>query len=158
MSLLVIYLLVLTWIILFKMSFSFQELPNFRNINLIPFAGSVIVNNQIDFSEIIDNVLIFIPFGIYISMLKPDWSFLKRVLPIAGVSLLYEVLQFIFAIGGTDITDFIGNTLGGMIGIGIYLVLCRLLKTKTDKVLNVLASIGTVGVTFLLVLLVLVNS
>lgn len=158
MSLLVIYLFVLTWIILFKMNFSFQELPNLRDINLIPFAGSAIVNNQIFFSEIINNVLIFIPFGVYISMLKPDWTFLKKVAPIAGVSLLFEVLQFIFAIGGTDITDFIGNTLGGIIGIGLYLVLRRLFKTNINKVLNVLASIGTACVIAFLVLLILANS
>lgn len=60
-------------------------------------------------------------------MLEPEWAFLKKFAPIAGVSLLFEVLQFIFAIVGTDITDFIGNTLGG---IAIYLVLRRLLKPK----------------------------
>jgi glycopeptide antibiotics resistance protein len=158
MILLVIYLLVLTWIILFKMNFSFQELPNLRDINLIPFAGSTIVNNQIEFSEIINNVLIFVPFGVYISMLEPEWAFLKKFAPIAGVSLLFEVLQFIFAIVGTDITDFIGNTLGGIIRIAIYLVLRRLFKTKINKVLNVLASIGTACFIALLVLLILVNS
>lgn len=158
MSLLVIYLVVVTWIILFKMTFSFQELPSFRNINLIPFAGSLIVNNQIDFSEIINNVLIFVPFGIYINMLKPDWSLLKKVAPIASISLLFEVIQFIFAIGGTDITDFIGNTFGGLIGISIHLVLCKFFKTKTNQILNALALIGTVCVVALLILLVLVNS
>lgn len=157
-GLLVIYLSLLTWIILFKMTLSFQELPDLRGINLIPFAGSVIVNNQIDFSEIINNVLIFVPFGVYISMVKPDWAFLKKVAPIAGVSLLFEVLQFIFAIGGTDITDFIGNTLGGIIGIGIYFVLYRFFKAKINKVLNILASIGTACIVALLVLLILVNS
>ena len=158
MGLLVIYLLVLTWIILFKMTLSFQELPELRGINLIPFAGSVIVNNQLDLSEIINNVLIFVPFGVYISMLKPDWAFLKKVAPIAGVSLLFEVLQYIFAIGGTDITDFIGNTLGGIIGIGIHLLLYRFFKTKINKVLNILALIGIACIVALLVLLILANS
>ncbi|WP_027701261.1 VanZ family protein [Metaclostridioides mangenotii] len=142
-GLLVVYLFVLTWIILFKMQFSFQELPHFsREINLIP-TGSVNVNNQIDYSQIIYNVLAFIPFGIYISMLKPNWSFLKKIVPIAGVSLLFETLQFIFAIGVSDITDLIGNTLGGIIGVGVYFVFFKLFSTKTNKILNVLASIGT---------------
>jgi hypothetical protein len=46
-GLLVTYLFVLTWIILFKMQFSLQDLrhfTDFRGINLIPFAGTVIVN------------------------------------------------------------------------------------------------------------------
>lgn len=89
-SLLVIYLLSLIWIILFKMTLSFNELPHIRNINLIPFADSVIINNQIDFEEIIQNIIIFIPFGMYLSMLKPNWTFIKKVVPIASVSLLFE--------------------------------------------------------------------
>ena len=116
------------------MQFSFQDLrhfADFKGINLIPFAGSVIVNNQIDFNEIILNVLAFIPFGIYIGMLKPNWSFLKKIVPIAGVSLLFEVVQFIFAIGGSDITDLMGNTLGGIIGVGVYIVFYKLCQYKS---------------------------
>ncbi|MGW9019640.1 VanZ family protein [Priestia megaterium] len=149
-----IYLFALTWIIVFKMQFSFQGLPDFREINLIPFAGSANVNNQIDFNEIIYNVLAFIPFGIYISMLKPNWSFLKKIAVIAGVSLLFEVLQFIFAIGASDITDFIGNTLGGIIGVGVYIVFCKLFSTKTNKILNVLTSLGVIFLVALVLVLI----
>lgn len=158
-GLLAVYLFVLTWIILFKMQFSYQELrhvTDFRGINFTPFAGSVIVNNQIDFNEIVLNVLAFIPFGIYISMLKPNWSFLKKIVPIAGVSLLFEVLQFIFAIGGSDITDLMGNALGGIIGVGVYIVFCMLFSTKVNKILNVLASIGTICI-FAIVLLLIIG-
>ncbi|WP_203248550.1 VanZ family protein [Sporosarcina beigongshangi] len=158
-GLLVVYLFVLTWIILFKMQFSFQDLrhfTDFRGINLIPFAGSVIKNNQIDIGEIIYNVLAFIPFGIYISMLKPRWSFLKKIVLIAGVSLLFEVLQFIFAIGGSDITDLMGNALGGIIGVGVYIVFCKLFRKKANKILNALASIGTICI-FALVLLLMIG-
>lgn len=158
-SLLIIYLVVLTWIILFKMTFSFEELPHLRKINLVPFAGSVIINQQIDLDEIINNILIFIPFGIYMGMLKPDWRLIKNIAPIASISLLFEVTQYIFAIGATDITDFLGNTLGGIIGISAYFVLCKLFKTeaRTNRILNLLAIIGTVGVIALMGLLILSN-
>ncbi|OOM15786.1 hypothetical protein [Clostridium saccharobutylicum] len=52
--LLVMYLLILTWIILFKMQFSIEKSDHLRSINLIPFHESVIVNNRIDLSEIYD--------------------------------------------------------------------------------------------------------
>jgi len=154
--LLVVYLLILTWIIIFKMQFSIQGLDHLRNINLIPFHESVIVNNRIEFSEIYYNILVFVPFGLYVSMLKSNWSFLKKVAPIASVSLLYEVVQFIFAVGASDLTDLIGNTLGGIIGIAIYIVFRRSLKTdfKTNKILNIIALIGTICVAILLALLV----
>lgn len=158
--LLIVYLIILTWIILLKMQFSMQELDHFRGVNLIPFHKSVISNNRIDFSEIYENILVFVPFGLYVSMLKSKWSFLKKVAPIAGMSLLYEVMQFIFAIGASDITDLIGNTLGGTLGIAIYLVVSRVFKAefKRNRVLNIIALIGTICIVALLAVLVAANA
>lgn len=155
--LLIFYLVVLTWIVLFKMQFSYQDLrqfTGFRRINLIPLAGTAVRNGQLDIEEIIYNVLAFIPFGIYISLLKPKWSFWKKIASIAAVSLLFETLQYVFAIGGSDITDLIGNTLGGIIGAGGYWLLRKVLRTKTNKVLNGLAAIGSLCM-FAFVLLVM---
>jgi len=91
--LLMVYLLALTWIILFKLQMDFSNLRdmNYRSVNLIPFAGSGIVNDRVDVSEILLNVAAFVPFGIYVSMLKPDGGFWKKVLPIFCVSLFYAV-------------------------------------------------------------------
>ena len=48
--LLMVYLLALTWIILFKLQMDFSNLRdmNYRSVNLIPFAGSGIVNDRVD--------------------------------------------------------------------------------------------------------------
>lgn len=152
-GLFVVYFLVLIWIILFKMQFSFDTLPHFRGLNLIPFAGSVIKNNQLDYSEIILNMIIFIPFGLYLGMIKFNWSFGKKIISIAGVSLIFELFQFLFAIGGTDITDLISNTLGGAVGIGFYIVFSKIFKEKANKVLNILALIGTICIVLLGILI-----
>ena len=61
-GLFIVYLLLLIWIVLFKMQFSFNTMPHFRGLNLIPFAGSVVKNNQLDYNEIILNLIAFIPF------------------------------------------------------------------------------------------------
>lgn len=91
MGLLLVYLIVLTWIIVFKMEFdiSLLQCTNFRNINLIPFGASLVVNGHIDASEILLNVIAFIPFGIYLSIVKNKWNFFQKVLPIFLVSLSY---------------------------------------------------------------------
>lgn len=91
MGLLLVYLIVLTWIIVFKMEFdiSLLQCTNFRNINLIPFGDSLVVNGHIDASEILLNVIAFIPFGIYLSIVKNKWNFFQKVLPIFLVSLSY---------------------------------------------------------------------
>lgn len=154
--LLIVYLLALTWIILFKLQVDFSSLRdmNYRSVNLIPFAGSGIVNGGVDVSEILLNIAAFVPSGIYVSMLKPDGGLWKKVLPIFCVN---EVMQYILAIGGSDITDLIGNTLGGVAGIGVFAALYRLFGKKVIKVLNVLALIGTVAAVAFLALLVIAN-
>lgn len=141
----VIYLLMLTWIILFKFSFSIQDISSLRSVNLIPLKGTAVRNNQLDYVELLSNVLIFVPFGIYVSMLKPHWRFLKQLLPFIGVSLLFEIFQYVFAIGATDITDLLGNTVGGIIGIILCVIFKRVFKDKALKTLNIIAMIGTVG-------------
>ena len=115
----VVYFIVLSWIILFKMELDISLLckMNLRSVNLIPFAGSLLVNGRVDVSEIILNIVAFIPFGVYISMLNRRQDILIKALPIAGVSLLYEIIQYVFRIGASDITDLLGNTLGGILGI-----------------------------------------
>lgn len=155
----IVYIIILTWIILFKMQFDIASLEamNLRNINLVPFAGSLIVNNKVDISEIILNVVVFVPFGIYLCMLKEEWSFLKKIVPIFLASLIFETLQYIFAIGASDITDLIGNTLGGIIGIAIFVLLSKIFKNKTIKIINVLALIVTIIVILFLGLIIITN-
>lgn len=77
-GLLIFYIMALVWIVLFKFQFSLGQLDHFRGVNLIPFAGSVIVNGKIDFSEIIQNGLAFVPFGILISSLWKKKLFLRK--------------------------------------------------------------------------------
>lgn len=128
-----------------------------RSLNLIPFGESVIVNGKLEIREIIYNLLIFIPYGIYIYMLKPDWSFLKKTAPIFLTSLVIEMLQYSFAIGAADITDLIGNTLGGVIGIGIFFMFTKILGDKSIKIMNILALVGTVFMIGFISLLIIVN-
>lgn len=153
-----VYILLLTWIIVFKMAFSAQDLPEIRNINLIPLGESVIVNNELDIQELLYNMIAFVPVGIYLSMLT-KWSFLKRAATIAAISLVYELLQYLLAIGASDITDLINNTLGGVIGIGLYHLMLKLARTKSraDKIINILAAVGTIGLIIFMSLIFIVN-
>lgn len=155
--LLIIYMIILTWIILFKMEFSFGNLPHIRNINLIPFRESVIVNERIDFDEIFNNLLVFIPIGIYVAMLKTNWNIFKKIIPAIVISLSFETLQFIFGIGASDITDLIMNTLGGAAGVGIGVGLLKVLKGKGNRILNILASICTVLIIGFMILILTVT-
>lgn len=152
-----VYILILVWILLFKMSLSIDELYKDRSINIVPFMGSVIVNGRVDISEIVNNIVIFIPVGIYVCMLKKDWSFLRQTSVGFFISLGIEVLQFILAIGATDITDLIGNTFGGIVGIGVFYLFSKMFKDKANNIINILALVATILIIVFISILLLVN-
>jgi glycopeptide antibiotics resistance protein len=152
-----IYVILVSWIILLKLQFSPDLLPHIRSINFIPFGASVMVNGKVYWSEIINNVIIFLPIGIYLKMLRPNWSMRKSIVPILGLSIFYEIIQFIFAIGTSDITDLLTNTSGGILGIFVYLLFQKILGKRTNKILTILAAICTLLVIALLSLLIVIN-
>lgn len=132
----IIYIILLVAIVIFKFPFRFGS-DGIRLISLIPFQGSFDKNGDLLILEILYNVCIFIPLGIYFSLLKPQWSFMKKVSIIILISIIFEVMQFIFAIGRSDLTDILNNTIGGIIGIGVYSWLFQILKEKTSKIINI---------------------
>lgn len=153
-----VYLLVLTWIILLKMQTDLSVLATgVRSVNLIPLAGSVVVGGKLYVREILLNGLAFVPLGLYLSLWQPAWPVARRVLPGFGLSLTYETLQYLFAIGRSDVTDLLANTLGCLAGVGLYALLARLLGKKTRPVLNALALAATVAIVGFLGLLLWVN-
>ncbi len=138
-TLLIAYMLVLSWIVLFKATLTFTYLNVGRSINLIPFGAMLVLNGKANYNEIIYNVLVFVPLGIFLCMLAKKKSFAHLVVPIVLLSLFYEVVQYIFAIGASDITDLIANSLGGVIGIGVFYVFHKIFKDNVNKVLNTTA-------------------
>ena len=117
-----------------------------------PTEGALVVNGTANYGEVVENLLAFVPFGLLIAMLEPQRSFAAKLAPIAGTSLAFEVLQFVFAAGASDITDLLSNTLGGAIGLGLYASDARALR-----VCNGVALAGTVAVLALIGLLVGAN-
>lgn len=143
------YLIILTWIILFKAQIHPADLA-FRSLNLIPFSDMVSVRGFFGFDFAL-NLLAFVPFGFYMKMLFGEQRIWVQILPIFGVSLLFEVLQYIFALGASDVNDLISNTLGGLAGIGVYVLAKRIFKEKTEKVCFRVMLVGTVIMVLVLV-------
>jgi glycopeptide antibiotics resistance protein len=149
----VIYLISIFWIIVFKFNI---PLPNaFRSINLIPFRESLLYNGIPDFVEIILNVLIFIPLGLYSGLLFKSWNNGKKFLLFFLISLTCEVLQYILEIGTSDITDVITNIFGGIIGLIVYSGIEKAFSNslKTQKFINIIALSGTILIFLFLFLL-----
>ncbi|GAB2025460.1 glycopeptide resistance protein VanZ1 [Lactovum odontotermitis] len=138
-ALLVIYFLFLTWLILFKLSLSISTFQNFATwhggLNLIPFNGTG------DRTEMIANVLVFVPYGGLLAAAGCKRRFAQLLLAVLLTSLAYEGLQYVLSIGAADVTDVICNTFGGLLGLGIFLFFR---KVFGEKVMSVLAIILTI--------------
>lgn len=134
-SLLALYLLVLTWLVLFKLHFDISQVFNeyYRNINLIPFAQPSVINGQTNYGEMVLNAVFFVPFGLLLNTTFKKPGFLPKLAVIFFYSVIVELIQYILAIGATDITDVITNTGGGFIGLLLY-ELCR--KIIAEKILD----------------------
>ena len=115
------YLFILLWVVLFKLSYDpFGVIRDFqtRSLNLIPFAFA-------RKSEMISNIIAFIPFGVMLGVNFKAPAFKYKVALIFAFSLAVEIIQYVLAIGVTDITDLIMNTLGGLIGLAAYDVVSK---------------------------------
>lgn len=76
--------------------------------------------------EMLANVIIFVPFGFFLSeflsslKLFDHWHRTVRVtMTTFGLSLCVESLQLIFHLGMCEITDLVLNTVGGFVGGGV---------------------------------------
>jgi glycopeptide antibiotics resistance protein len=149
-----VYIIALFWILLFKLGVRFSYMGD-RRVNLIPFREALSSNGRIDGAEIILNIVIFVPLGIYAGVLFERWTFRRKLFFTFLVSVLFEALQFIFGVGALDITDIINNTFGGIIGLMIFEVIKKIFNNslKALKFINIIAAIGTVLMITLLVLL-----
>lgn len=143
--LLTVYSAVLFWIIVLKLNISFSY-KGTQNVNLIPFREPLLYNGRVDYNEIILNILIFVPLGLYVDILFKKLSTARKIFYFFIVSFTCEILQYILKIGAFDITDIINNTLGGIIGLVLFKGLAKVLgdATKAQKIINLIATIATV--------------
>lgn len=103
-------------------------------VKLIPFwSYRQVLQGQIHIClEVIYNVVFFIPVGVLVCCIFPKLS-MKNLFKIAvSLSLVIEIMQFLLQRGLCEIDDVIHNSLGCLIGYGIYKGTVKLLN-KVEK-------------------------
>ena len=125
----IIYLLSLFYIV------TFQD-DNYGTSNLIPFKEifRYNINSKLFFKNIIGNILLYMPFGLFVTA----YLDVRKIFPIFILtfisSLSIEIVQSV--IGRVfDVDDIILNLLGGTIGAIIYIFLDKI-RDKLPKALN----------------------
>ena len=68
----VIYLALLTWIVLWKLQIPYLGWRGMRHIKLVPFPPTARAGAS-EPLEVAVNVLLFVPFGLYLTLLAPSW-------------------------------------------------------------------------------------
>ncbi|MBR2029979.1 MAG: VanZ family protein [Clostridia bacterium] len=125
----VAYFCLLTWVIIFKCNLLTSDLRfGYRSINLVPFDKIANVGHFFDY---LLNVVVYVPTGFYVCAFLKDKPIAHKIFVIALSSILFEVVQYAIALGSTDISDVISNTLGGVVGLWLY---C---KTKNCRFFNI---------------------
>ena len=81
------------------------------------------------FSNLFGNILIFMPFGFFISMASSSRGFFKTLFYSLLLSLGVEVMQLITRVGSFDVDDIFLNTLGGVLGYIIF-VICNAIRRR----------------------------
>ncbi len=102
----------------------------YDSMNLVPFID--VLNGRGDFiRQVVLNVIMTIPFGFLLPLVKKNVKLLKIIFYTLSIELLQPLIN---GVRSSDITDLITNVVGGIIGYVIYLIF----KPLTIRILNYL--------------------
>lgn len=135
-----------------------------RSVNLIPFHSIMEYifssNNTIRsfaFGNVVGNIVIFIPLGIYLPLFKRNKRVSGNLTIIFLLSISVEVLQGLFGIGVSDIDDILLNSFGGWLGIlGYHFILWTLRDEKKGHTAITILS-ALVGLPIIMYFLFMMN-
>lgn len=151
---LLLYILLLFYALIFK-SISPLELfssnRNFiRSVNAIPFntiysylSGSLNVPPIVAVSNVLGNIILFVPLGIYLQLLMKNKKIWISIRIVFLFPLFVEMFQFMLGLGAADVDDMILNCSGGLIGIFIYRGLHAFLRNE-EKVHTIIVLSGLI--------------
>ncbi|MBQ3969591.1 MAG: VanZ family protein, partial [Clostridia bacterium] len=123
-----------------------------RQIIMYPFDSS---DGVILKSDLILNVLGFVPYGFLFGGINKKINSGLKLVIIFLTSAVFELIQYVFVIGYTDIKDLLCNTLGGLIGLILYWIFYVILKENGVAVLNRAVKFATLFVLLLIVVMMI---
>ena len=157
----VLYCLILVWIVLLKLAVTPEQLRWLvcgRSIDWIPFRSLQSAPNlRVAGEEVVLNGIVFIPLGLMLSLLGRPRRLIGRVAVGFLVSLAFELIQYAFAIGVSDVTDLLMNTLGTLAGCLLFFGAKKLLRDRTELTLDLVLLIPEALCLAFFLLLALVN-
>lgn len=143
----IIYSCFLIYFLFFSEGFG-RKVSESYSINLIPFreikrflTRMDVLGSEAAWINIGGNILAFVPFGFFIVPMLLFYfefqygivgKFFRAVILTFNFSLIVELIQLVTRVGSFDVDDLILNTIGGIIGAGIYVLCCLIERKRTD--------------------------
>ncbi len=124
------------WIIIFFIYTSFilvSTVIGRSEENPLGYVTSHIIpgNNAKIWKMNIENMLMFVPYSfLYLQAFKPERPWRSSLLLIILTTLFIEVCQLLFWLGVFQLSDIIYNTIGGILGIGIWKLWKKIFPSK----------------------------
>lgn len=105
----------------FYITFGMRYVGERREVQRIPFDG--VWERPWEYPLLLENVLLFVPFGILMPLTWTRfWSGKMVGIGAFVVSVIIEVAQYVFRCGKTEVDDVILNCMGAMIGYGVFML------------------------------------
>ena len=156
--------LLLVWALVFKCGSTIMLERNYYNLryltikerimwDIIPFnyRGEGEYKMMLVVGTVL-NCLVFVPFGVTLNYVFKKRNILRDAGLCLGFSLLIESTQLLTPFGNPATEDLITNLFGYFIGLGIYYLLFRRLKAKSNVIIAaVICIIFAVGVVYSIV-------
>lgn len=136
------YLVLLMWLVLWKLDAPWTVAAGERVVKVVPFAATAHAGAS-EPVELVLNLVIFVPFGVYLGLLVPSWPWWRVAGALAGASALLEVAQYVLAVGSSDVTDVVVNTAGGLAGLGLVVLARRRFRAGATTVVTRWCAAGT---------------
>jgi glycopeptide antibiotics resistance protein len=141
-ALFAVYLGLLTWTVLWKLGMPTLD-GGIRAVKLVPFVAGDGYGVSTP-PEMLANLALFVPFGVYLGLLAPRWGWWRVAGVAAALSIAFETLQFVLAVGSSDVTDVILNTAGAVVGWAVLALARSGLRERTSTVLVRVCAVATV--------------
>lgn len=130
-----VYLVLLAWVVLWKLEAPWigEAAGLGRPIKLVPFVPSGDAGASAP-AEMLINLVLFVPFGLFVGAFAPTWSWWKAGVAALAASLVLEAVQHLISTGSFDTTDLIVNTAGALVGWVIFVLVRTVSGGRTSVV------------------------
>lgn len=133
------YICVLVYFLFFSEMMG-RSVGNDYQLNLVLFreirrfyTKRQVLGDSVVWMNIAGNIAAFVPFGIFVMPVSNRRiNFLETVIITFNVSLCVEIIQLVTKVGSFDVDDLLLNTIGGLIGAGIYVVYAMIERKRTN--------------------------